>query len=248
LSSAGNVVARALPPPADGVQVWWRDLGGDDRIDPAFAELLSLSERARAERFGTPLLRARYVAGRATLRLLLGRFLDIAAADVPIARGRRGRPYVERDGAPDFNVSHTRDAAIIALSTRGPIGVDLERGDRTVDAARLARKFATPRERAAMATLGDDDSRRRFLRLWTCKEAMSKATGDGLAAPMGRLDVDVGAISLRLVDGPAPYAPADWSLVAIDVPATHMATAALWRPSIGDTPREIISPAPPAAR
>jgi 4'-phosphopantetheinyl transferase len=247
LSSAGNVVARALPPPADGVHVWWRELHADDRIDPGFVALLSQAERARAERFGTPLLRARYVAGRATLRLLLGRCLGIDAADVPITRGRRGRPYVERDGAPDFNVSHTRDAAIIALSTRGPVGVDLERGDRSVDAARLARKFATARERAVMAALGDDDVRRRFLRLWTCKEAMSKATGDGLAAPMGKLDVDVDASALRLVDGPAPYVPADWSLVALDVPATHMATAALWRPST-EEPREATSPALPAAR
>jgi 4'-phosphopantetheinyl transferase len=247
LSSAGNVVARALPSPSEGVQAWWRELGADDRIDPAFAAMLSAAEQARAARFGTPLLRARYVAGRATLRLLLGRWLGMDAADVPIARGRRGRPYVARDGAPDFNVSHTRDAAIIALSPRGPLGVDLERADRSVDAARLARKFATARERAAMAALDDDGARRRFLRLWTCKEAMSKATGDGLAAPMGRLDVDADAPGLRLVDGPAPYVAADWSLIAIDVPATHMATAALWRPSSGSA-REPTSPAPPAAR
>jgi 4'-phosphopantetheinyl transferase len=247
LSNAGNVVARALPSPCEGVQAWWRELAADDRIDPAFAALLSDAERARAARFGTPLLRARYVAGRATLRLLLGRRLGIDAAAVPIARGRRGRPFVERDGAPDFNVSHTRDAAIIALSTRGPIGVDLERGDRAVDAARLARKFASARERAAMAALDGDGARRRFLRLWTCKEAMSKATGDGLAAPMGMLDVDVGASGLRLVDGPAPYVPDDWSLLAIDVPSTHMATAALWRPSCGEA-REAISPMPRAAR
>jgi len=76
---------------------------------------------------------------------------------------------------------------------------------------------------------------------------MSKATGDGLAAPMGKLDVAVGANGLRLVDGPAPYVAEDWSLVAIDVPATHMATAALWRPSTVEK-REATSPAPPAAR
>jgi 4'-phosphopantetheinyl transferase len=247
LSSAGNVVARALPSPSEGVHAWWRELADDDRIAPEFAAMLSAAERARAERFGTPLLRARYVAGRATLRLVLGRWLDIDAAAVPIARGRRGRPFVDREGAPDFNVSHTRDAAIIALSTRGPLGVDLERTDRTVDAARLARKFATEGERAAMALLDDDDARRRFLRLWTCKEAMSKATGDGLGAPMGRLDVDVGAHGLRLVDGPPPYVAGDWSLVALDVPSTHMATAALWRPSSREA-REATSPAPRAAR
>jgi 4'-phosphopantetheinyl transferase len=231
LSVAGNVVARALPAPAEGVHAWWRELADAHEVDPTMAVLLSDAERARAARFGTPLLRARYVTGRATLRLLLGRWLGIDAARVPIARGRRGRPFVDAGGAPDFNVSHTRDAAVIALSTTRVIGVDLERVDRAVDAARLARKFLAPSERDAMITLEADAARRRFLRLWTCKEAMSKATGDGLAAPMGRLLVEATDDGWHLHDGPPPYVMSDWSLVEIEVPATHMATAALWRPS-----------------
>ncbi len=230
LAVAGNVVARALPSPADGVHAWWRVLDEAHEVDPSMAALLSDAERARAARFGTPLLRARYVTGRATLRLLLGRWLGIEAAHVPIARGHRGRPFVDAGGAPDFNVSHTRDAAVIALSTKRVIGVDLERVDRAVDAARLARKFLASREREAMGALDSDAARRRFLRLWTCKEAMSKATGDGLAAPMGRLAVDATDDGWRLHDGPPPYDSRGWSLVEIDVPATHMATAALWRP------------------
>jgi 4'-phosphopantetheinyl transferase len=230
LAVAGNVVARALPSPADGVHAWWRELADAHEVDPAMAALLSDAERTRAARFGTPLLRARYVTGRATLRLLLGRWLGIDSARVPIARGHRGRPFVDTGGAPDFNVSHTRDAAVIALSTTRIVGVDLERVDRAVDAARLARKFLAQSEREAMAALDSDAARRRFLRLWTCKEAMSKATGDGLAAPMGRLAVAATNDGWRLRDGPPPYVESDWSLVEIDVPPTHMATAALWRP------------------
>lgn len=235
LRVAGNVVAHALPPPAEGVHAWWRELTSSDADVEVARSVLSAEEIARAERFGTPALRARYVTGRATLRMLLGRWLGVAPSVVPLVRGARGRPRVDMDGAdtPDFNVSHTRDAAIIAIamSPSMRIGVDLERRDREVDAVRLARKFLTPREREAMEALAANAGREHFLRLWTCKEAMSKATGDGLSAPLGRLSVTASEEGLRLDDGPPPYAPGAWQLVAIDVPATHMATAALWRPS-----------------
>ena len=67
----------------------------------------------------------------------------------------------------------------------------------------------------------------RFLRYWTCKEAMSKATGDGLSAPMRRLEVRL-TDGIELAGGPAPYEPARWRLHAIDVPDGYLATLALW--------------------
>jgi phosphopantetheinyl transferase len=71
--------------------------------------------------------------------------------------------------------------------------------------------------------------RERFVRYWTCKEAMSKATGDGLIAPFGRLDVALSE-NPRLIDGPPPYTPAHWALHSAAVPAAWVATIAIWRP------------------
>jgi hypothetical protein len=56
---------------------------------------------------------------------------------------------------------------------------------------------------------------------------MSKATGDGIIAPFGRLEVVLGTPP-RLVGGPSPYDPADWSLVDAAVPAEWLATLAIW--------------------
>jgi hypothetical protein len=58
---------------------------------------------------------------------------------------------------------------------------------------------------------------------------MSKATGDGLAAPFRRLDVDL-AEPPRLRDGPPPYLAPDWSLHDAGVPEAWIATIAIWRP------------------
>ncbi len=218
---------------APGVETW---LVG---LESARAELddpsacLSIAERARAQRFGTDELRRRWIAGRATLRLLLGDALGIAPSAVEIRRGVRGRPELADAGAGiDFNVSHTGGVALIGIAKGLPaetrIGVDIERLDREVGVDRLARKFLTATERASLADLDLRQRQERFVRYWTCKEAMSKATGDGLIAPFGRLDVELSEAP-RLVDGPAPYLPSQWTLHRVAVPAAWAATIAIWR-------------------
>ncbi|MCC6193291.1 MAG: 4'-phosphopantetheinyl transferase superfamily protein, partial [Burkholderiales bacterium] len=172
-----------------------------------------------------PELRARYIVGRATLRALLGGELDMAPQDVTIGRGRRGRPQLPGHDL-DFNVSHTAGVALFGMTRTRRIGVDIEHGERALNVEGVARKFMTARERTMLAALDPDPRRRALLRLWTCKEAMSKATGDALSAPFRRLDVDLDG--LRLADGPAPYAPARMRLVPVEVPDGFLATAALW--------------------
>jgi 4'-phosphopantetheinyl transferase len=221
-----------LPPPDPAVALWLCQLDRASDGAAGLAGLLSPDERARAARFGTDLLRRRWIAGRATLRQLLGDVLGIEPATVQLRRGVRGRPELAAADAPDFNVSHTGDVALIGIGVglrRGErIGVDIERADRRVNADGLARKFLSERERAGLARLDADARRLRFLRLWTCKEAMSKATGDALSAPFRDLEValDEGP---RLVAGPEPYAPERWRLDAVAVPADLIATVAIWR-------------------
>jgi 4'-phosphopantetheinyl transferase len=221
----------ALPTATDGVALWWFALAPPAAGLAPLEATLSPAEHARAARFGTPLLRARYVVGRAVLRRLLAEVLGVEPGAVPIRRGVRGRPAIAGDRAVDFNVSHTAGHALVGIAHAVPaatrIGVDVERVDRAVNADRLAARVLAPREAAVLATYAPEARRQRFLRHWTSKEAMSKATGDGLAAPFRRLDVDAEA-ELRLVAGPAPYLPGSWVLRAVAVPAGFLATLAVW--------------------
>ncbi|TMH53788.1 MAG: 4-phosphopantetheinyl transferase family protein, partial [Betaproteobacteria bacterium] len=91
----------------------------------------------------------------------------------------------------------------------------------------LAHKFLTAAEQATLAPLGESERRARFLRYWTCKEAMSKATGDGLSAPFRELDVAL-TDTIALVQGPTPYEPSRWRLHMVNAPAGFVATVALW--------------------
>lgn len=218
-----------LESPAPNVDAWWCVLAREPSEIPTLGQWLSGEERDRAARFGRPDLRDRYVAGRALLRWILAHELGGAPASIPIRRGVRGRPYV--DGAPDFdfNVSHTESRALVGVARGRRIGVDLESEDRLANVDRLARRVMTEDERTQWAGLAEPDRRRAFLRHWTCKEALAKATGDGLAAPFGRISVTA-LPHLRIASGPEPYRADTWELVAVRVPPAYIGTIALAAP------------------
>jgi 4'-phosphopantetheinyl transferase len=229
--AAGNAIS--LPPVAAPVDLWWLALDREDAEAAALADTLSTEEIARADRFGTELLRRRWIVGRATLRGLLGHALGVAPASVALVRGRRGRPQLAVPTL-DFNVSHTCGMALVGIAATPHagmrIGVDVEHGGRRVNADGLSRKFLSAREQSALAPLPPEARRQGFLRLWTCKEAMSKATGDALSAPFRHLEVSLSG-GLALAAGPAPYAPADWALHAVAMPEGFLATVAVWHPN-----------------
>ena len=190
--------------------------------------MLSSPERERADRFGHPALRDRYVLGRGALRTILGELLGVPPAEVPIVRGAHGRPQLS-DGGLDFNVSHTGTTAIVAVLRGRRVGVDLEARARTINAPGIARKFLSAGERSRLPKDDPEAVRRHVLKLWTCKEAMSKATGDALSAPFAAIDVDL-SDPLRVVAGPGAYAPRGWSLHSANAGPEHLATVALWDP------------------
>jgi 4'-phosphopantetheinyl transferase len=231
-SDATRPVALVAPVPA--VEVWFCGLARSAGDVAVMERTLSEPERARASRFGRLDLRDRYIVGRATLRAILGAALESDPSRVALVRGHRGRPEVE-GGALDFNVSHTRGTALFAVTRSGRVGVDIEHRDRALNVDGISRKFMSSREQAMLAELDGDARRHALLRLWTCKEAMSKATGDALSAPFRRMDVALEPAP-ALVGGPPPYDAARFGLHAVPMPGGYLATVALWAPPSGGAP------------
>ena len=225
----GNLAERIHPlaSPDRRVAAFWCRLDDDPAFTAAVEPWLSEAEHRRATRFGRDALRRRYVAGRGMLRGILSAALGRAPDEIALARGRRGRPMLAAPGGPDFNVSHTGTVLLAALGFGVTVGVDVERSGRAIDTAGLARRCLTAHERTELEGLDADAARRRVLQLWTCKEAMSKATGDAMSARFARLDVAT-APSLRLRGGPGPYDPPRWTLHALAAPDEYFATLALW--------------------
>lgn len=153
-----------------------------DDADPDSHRLLSEDEKLRASKFLRPRDQARFIAARALLRRCLGRALGLAAEDLVFEYEATGRPYlVGVDAAPDFNVSHSEDAVLIAISSVGRVGVDIEAIRAIDNLDRMAAQVMHPVEWQSFTGLSKDQRIAHFFRLWTRKEALLKARGVGLS-------------------------------------------------------------------
>lgn len=161
--------------------------------------VLSADERARAARFAFERDRRCYVATRGALRLLIARQLEADASRLEFAYDEYGKPSLSGvwRAVLDFNVSHSGDAAVVALSRAGAVGVDVEQVRPIDDRDAIAARTFAPREAAALMSLGETVRDRAFFTCWTRKEAFVKATGEGLSYPLEQFVVSVDPLAAR---------------------------------------------------
>lgn len=153
-------------------------------------QVMSDEERARAERFRFLPDRERFCQSRFLLRLVLGEYLGLDPSKVPMIVDEHGKPSVDEMASPrglQFNLTHSRSMALLALAIGQSIGIDVEDigAVENTDVTTLAEGICTKHEREAIAKLEQEGRTRVFLRCWTRKEALLKAVGVGL---LGRLD------------------------------------------------------------
>jgi len=173
------------------------------------ATLLTEAEGARADRLNKERDRIRFIAGRSRLREILSDYAGTAAASLPLQEGQNGKPVLP--GGPVFNLSHASGLAALAITadTSVWLGVDIE-GARAVDPGLGAHVFA-PEERTALHSVDTSAHDWAFFLGWTRKEAVVKATGEGLCADLQSFAVTLDpALPPRLLridgDGPGPGA------------------------------------------
>jgi 4'-phosphopantetheinyl transferase len=149
--------------------------------------VLSSDERAAADRFKFDRDRDRYVACRSALRNILARCLNELPGQLRFRYGPQGKPFlIDRD--VHFNVSHSQDHGLIAVTHGAEIGVDIESLNTSCDPLELSQQFFTLSEAELVRRTPSEKRRWVFLNLWTRKEALMKAIGTGLSEPLDRFD------------------------------------------------------------
>lgn len=149
--------------------------------------LLSADEKARARRFHSILHQQRFIAAHAGLRIILSRYLEISPEKVTFAYTTFGKPYIPSHPALQFNLSHSQDKAILAITYHQSIGADLEKIKTNYQLA-LAERFFHPAEIAYLQQASIQPENK-FYDLWTRKEAILKAIGTGLRIPLNSFSV-----------------------------------------------------------
>ncbi|MGI5195719.1 4'-phosphopantetheinyl transferase family protein [Streptomyces sp. CA-288835] len=127
-----------------------------------------------------PDVRMRFAASRVLLKFAAAVALRVPPQAVELGYGPTGRPFLRGYDAVDISLSHTEDLLLIGLTTKGLIGVDAERADRPLYTRGLHRHVCTPHEMTVLERLPQRRRGPALVRLWTLKEAYSKAIGQGL--------------------------------------------------------------------
>lgn len=217
---APNDILWPLPPDpcplaATDVHVWAVHLAPDPGALARLANILSTEEQARASRFRFGRHRNRFITARGVLRLILAKYLDCAPDQLDFVYGPNGKPALAgglAESALFFNLAHSEDLALIAVTQLGQIGVDVEQIRAVSDANELVERFFSVRESALFQTLPTNQKDIAFLNLWTRKEAWLKATGEGIAQSLNQVEVTfLPGESARILALPE-QSPPDWAL------------------------------------
>lgn len=146
------------------VDIWTISLS-----DPRPA-ILTPEESARAARFHFERDRIHWTAAHSALRIILSRYLNTPPLEITFTTGVHGKPALET-GHLEFNLSHSRAWAMVAICSSTPVGIDLEEIRDKVDMAKLlARTGETNLPSGTQA----------LFQRWTERESRTKATGSPL--------------------------------------------------------------------
>ena len=237
LGSAARAHDPAAPlsrPQQRDVHVWELDL----RRPPACAlDLLDAAEQERARRFVFAVDQTRFIAAHGWTRQILGRYLKRAPQDLQFALGPHGKPALtghSGDATLCFNLSHSLDKALLAVSNGVPLGVDIEAIRPDLHDAALASGVLTADEFAELVQLPPRQQTGVFFACWARKEACMKALGLGLALEPKTLHIGMAVTRQRvvlkdlLIPADPQIAAADFiDLSALQSPPGHAAALAV---------------------
>lgn len=182
----------ALSLGAREVHVWTARLNLPPERAAAYEATLSPDERTRAARFFFERDSRRFAAGRGMLRAILGHYLGQMPAQIRFDYSERGKPSLSSSGKSEqlhFNLAHSDELAVVAVSKISGIGVDVEKLRPIKDFAEIAERFFSGRENKALKSAPEHERELCFFNLWTRKEAWLKATGDGIGELLNQVEV-----------------------------------------------------------
>jgi 4'-phosphopantetheinyl transferase len=208
--------------PVGEVHIWRTALDWPAKAIASLTNSLSPDEQQRMHRFRLERDRTRFLVGRGLLRMLLGRYLDMAPDQLHFGYTPYGKPHLMAGVGQlplQFNVSHSGELLLIAVAAGRSLGIDVEQIRADIEVEQMAAHFFSPNEQRALAKLSGAAQIDAFFACWTRKEAYIKARGEGLSLPLDQFDVSIlpGEEARLLSTRPDPADAGRWSLTELDV-------------------------------
>ncbi len=161
--------------------------------------------------------------------------MGVPSTELQFATQPHGKPMLmtPSDCPFQFNVSHARGMALIAITLQQAIGIDVEWIDRKVQDRDIAERYFSKRESGYLLSLTPPERAQQFFSYWTCKEAYLKMQGRGITGGLAHCELsiepDQPEVGLSLLDRQGPAEAS--SLYRIAAGSEHVGALALACPS-----------------
>jgi len=161
------------------------------KFQEKYIKILSEEELLKANKFARNEDSIRYLLSRFASRFILANYLLTSPTEIQFHLSANKKPMV--DGV-EFNISHSGAYIVMAIAP-GPIGIDLEYIKEDFNFDDLLDDCFSVTEKQFI--LQKNEERIRFYLLWTRKESLLKATGEGLTNHLNQLDCSLSSTIIR---------------------------------------------------
>lgn len=192
--------------------------------EPRLRRLLG-RDWVRYRRSPDPTVRYRFVAARLLVKYAAAAALRVPPESLDLSYSLGGRPYLRGFDQVDVSLTHTGDLLAVGLSRHGRIGVDAEPADRRMRFDLLRSQMCTPAEAAELAPLPEDRRAAETLRLWTLKEAYTKALGQGMRLGFTEFGFSLRGGRLQAPDG-SSASRGEWAFATYPVLGRYLLSVA----------------------
>ena len=202
---------------AGQVHVWRICLEQDDEVLDRFRRILQPEELDRAGRFRFERLQRHFVAARGFLRYVLARYVAANPDELRFSYNAYGKPTLAGGRSLQFNMSHSHEVALVAVTRAAAVGVDVEHIRSDFASDEIATRFFSRLEVETFSSLPKEEQVAAFFRCWARKEAYIKAIGKGLSQPLDGFDVTLAPDDPAALLRRGEEDTLTWSMSDIDV-------------------------------
>lgn len=171
------------------IHLWHASIKGHQRVLERYQMLLSPSERTRVEKLRFDQSRQIYITCRGIVREILSSYVGKPPQDLEIRKKNMGKPYLPHSRI-QFNLSHSEEHMLCAVTYGNPIGVDYQAVYEISNMDTLVRDFFSSQEKRLYDQFKKDNPSDFFFKTWVRKEALMKATGLGFHLPSKHFSID----------------------------------------------------------
>jgi 4'-phosphopantetheinyl transferase len=232
MSPAWNKASAAPVLSNKFVDIWRSRLDLDRVAIESLYALLSDDEVVRVKQFKPERKRREYIITRGLLRRVLGNTLQCDPGSIRFVYAVHGKPELilqSRWPPVTFNVTHSHNQALIAVSLGRSMGIDVELIRDDVDFKALSRRFFSASEASQLDRLDNDLLPAAFFACWTRKEAFVKALGDGISYGLSEftVSVDPAAAEVSLLLHRKPASTDSWRIISFRPAAGYIGAVAV---------------------